>query len=221
MYFFRCFRKFFFLLREDKMFFGIKRRKIEDCCFGNCISGSLRYVIRFFFRERRVSGIESIGLYFGSFFLEMLNFLFFYFDVSVLLFLGVICRVLDFYVKRMWKLLCVRLGFVYKFIVLCVVNFLSEVLVFLYDKVVEFCRGEKRWEIMVMRSWLYLKWRCVVCYRNCFYRVDVYFDVIFCDGCYFLFYRRKCYVKVCRGFNFLWFNIIRKCIAIFLYLINW
>lgn len=44
-----------------KMFLGIKKRKIEDCCFISCVGGSLRYIIRFFFRERRVSGIESIG----------------------------------------------------------------------------------------------------------------------------------------------------------------
>lgn len=150
---------------------------------------------RLFLRERRASGIESIGPYFGSLPPEMLNLLFSYLDAPALSSLGATCRVLDSYAKRMWKPLCARLGLAHKPTVLCVANPLSEASVFSYDKAVELCRGEKRWEIMAMRSWLYSKWRCVVCYRNCSHRVDVHFDVTLCDGCHPLFYRRKCHAK--------------------------
>ena len=221
MYLLRCARKPSSLPREDKMPPGTKRRKTEDCCLGNYISGSPRYVTRLFLRERHASGIESIGPYFGSLPPEMLNLLFSYLDAPALSSLGATCRVLDSYAKRMWKPLCARLGLAHKPTVLCVANPLSEASVFSYDKAVELCRGEKRWEIMAMRSWLYSKWRCVVCYRNCSHRVDVHFDVTLCDGCHPLFYRRKCHAKVCGGSNLLWFNIIRKCIAIPLYLTNW
>lgn len=195
---------------------GTKKRKTEDCCHGNFISGSPRYVTRLFLRERRASGIESIGPYFGSLPPEMLNLLFSYLDAPALSSLGATCRVLDSYAKRMWKPLCTRLGLAHKPTVLCVANPLSEASAFSYDKAVELCRGEKCWEIMAMRSWLYSKWRCVVCYRNCSHRVDVHFDVTLCDGCHPLFYRRKCHAKVCRGFNLLWF-IIQRCVGIPLY----
>lgn len=174
----------------------MKRRRTEDCCNGSFVSSSPRYVTRLYLRERRASGIESIGPYFGSLPPEMLNLLFSYLDAPALSSIGATCRVLDSYAKRMWKPLCVRLGLVHKPTVLCVANPLNEASVFSYDKAVELCRGDKCWEIMARRNWLYSKWRCVVCYRNCSHRVDVHFDVTLCDGCHPLFYRRKCHAKV-------------------------
>ncbi|CAH3136847.1 unnamed protein product [Pocillopora meandrina] len=174
---------------------GTKKRKTEDCCFTSCVGGSPRYITRLFLRERRASGIESIGQYFGCLPPEMLNLLFSYLDAPALSSIGATCRVMNSHAKRLWKPLCMRLALVHKPTVLCVANPLSEESIFSYDKAVELCTGEKRWEVMAARSWLYSKWRCVVCYRNCSHRVDVHFDVTLCDSCHPLFYRRKCHAK--------------------------
>lgn len=178
---------------------GTKRKRTEDCA--SFVDGRPRYVTRLFLRERRNSGIDSIGPYFASLPPEMVTLLLSYLDAPALSSLGATCRVLNSYTNGMWKPLCIRLGLVYKPTVLCVANPLHNESAFSYDKAVELCRGEKCWEIMAKRMWLYSKWSCVVCYRNCSHRVDVHFDVALCDSCHPLFYRRKCHAKV-RKFMF-------------------
>lgn len=178
---------------------GTKRKRTEDCA--GFVDGRPRYVTRLFLRERRNSGIDSIGPYFASLPPEMVTLLLSYLDAPALSSLGATCRVLNSYTNGMWKPLCIRLGLVYKPTVLCVANPLHNESAFSYDKAVELCRGEKCWEIMAKRMWLYSKWSCVVCYRNCSHRVDVHFDVALCDSCHPLFYRRKCHAKV-RKFMF-------------------
>lgn len=175
---------------------GAKRKKTEDICHGNFVCSSPRYITRLYVRERRNSGIESTGPFFGSLPPEMLNFLLSFLDAPALSSLGSTCRVMNSHTKRMWKPLCARLGLVHKPTVLSVANPLNELSVFSYDKAVELCQGDNCWEIMARRNWLYSKWRCVVCYRNCSHRVDVHFDVTLCDSCHPLFYRRKCHAKV-------------------------
>lgn len=177
---------------------GIKRRRAEECCKGSFVSTcrSPRYITRLYLRERRASGIESIGPFIGALPPEMLNLLFSYLDAPALSSLGATCCVLNSYAKRMWKPLCARLGLVDKPTVLCVANPINEESVFSYDKAVELCGGDKRWEIMARRNWLYSKWRCVVCYQNCSHRFDLHFDVTLCDVCHPYFYRRKCHAKV-------------------------
>ncbi|CAH3018781.1 unnamed protein product [Porites evermanni] len=174
---------------------GAKRKKTEDICHGNFVCSSPRYITRLYVRERRNSGIESTGPFFGSLPPEMLNFLLSFLDAPALSSLGSTCRVMNSHAKRMWKPLCARLGLVHKPTVLSVANPLNELSVFSYDKAVELCQGDNCWEIMARRNWLYSKWRCVVCYRNCSHRVDVHFDVTLCDSCHPLFYRRKCHAK--------------------------
>ena len=172
---------------------GTKRKSTED---GSRVSSRPRYITRLFLRERRDSGIDSIGPYFALLPPEMINLLLSYLDAPALSSLGATCRVLNSYASGMWNPLCSRLGLVYKPTVLCVANPLNEESAFSYDKAVELCQGEKCWELMAKRMWLYSKWKCVVCYRNCSHRVDVHFDVTLCETCHPLFYRRKCHAKV-------------------------
>lgn len=171
---------------------GTKRKSTED---GSRVSSRPRYITRLFLRERRDSGIDSIGPYFALLPPEMINLLLSYLDAPALSSLGATCRVLNSYASGMWNPLCSRLGLVYKPTVLCVANPLNEESAFSYDKAVELCQGEKCWELMAKRMWLYSKWKCVVCYRNCSHRVDVHFDVTLCETCHPLFYRRKCHAK--------------------------
>lgn len=172
-----------------------KRKTYQDDCTYSPM-GSPRYLTRLYLRQRRASGIESIGPFFGSLPPEMLNLLLSYLNAPALSCLGATCRILHSHCTSMWKPLCELLKLVRVPTVLCVAQPLDVDSLYSYDKAVECCTGDKQWKLAAMRNWLYSRWKCVVCFRNCSQRVDVHFDVTLCDTCHPLFYRRKCHAKV-------------------------
>lgn len=156
-----------------------------------------RYLTRSYIRAMKASGIEYIGVYFGSLPPEMLQLLLSYLDAPALSCLGATCRLLYNQTEVLWKKLCQRLGLIHNPTILCVANPSDPDSQYLYDKAVEHCTDEnKRWKLVAKRNWLYSRWQCVVCYRSCSQRVDSHFDVTLCDTCHPMFYRRKCHAKV-------------------------
>ncbi|KAK3751530.1 hypothetical protein QZH41_019423 [Actinostola sp. cb2023] len=172
----------------------VKKRR-SSTSNGAQTSSSSRYVTRSLMRERRASGIESIGPFFGGLPPEMIKLLVSFLDAPALSNLGSTCRLLKTYTYTSWKELCSRQSLHFPLTILCVANPSNRESEYDYDTAVNMCRGEKKWKIASKRNWLYSRWRCVVCYRNCSQRVDAHFDIALCDTCHPLFYRRKCHAK--------------------------
>ena len=172
------------------------KRRRTSLSRGTEIKTTSRYCTRSFTRERRASGIESIGPFFGGLPPEMIRLLVTFLDAPALSNFGSTCRLLRSYTEGMWSELCKRQGLHFPLTNLCVANPINSSSEYDYDKALELCNGEKKWKIAAKRNWLYSRWRCVVCYRGCSQRVDAHFDVALCDTCHPLFYRRKCHAKV-------------------------
>lgn len=158
--------------------------------------GTSQYVTRSLLKERKASGIESIGQFFGGLPPEMIKLVVSFLDAPALSTLGSTCRLLRSYTESSWKELSHKQNLHFPLTILCVSNPSSSVSAYDYDKALELCTGEEKWKIAAKRNWLYSRWRCVVCYRNCSSRVDAHFDIALCDMCHPLFYRRKCHAKV-------------------------
>ncbi|XP_032232309.2 uncharacterized protein LOC116614879 isoform X2 [Nematostella vectensis] len=174
-----------------------KRRRSSSSSSSSCSPSltSPRYVTRAFLRERRASGIENIGPYFGRLPPEMIRLLISYLDAPGLSKFISTCRVFSSYTEQSWRKLCKKQGLALTPTVLCVANPANPGSDYDYDRAVELSFGEMRWKLALKRNWLYSNWKCVVCYRNCSQRVDSHFDVALCDTCHPLFYRRKCHAK--------------------------
>jgi len=48
---------------------------------------------------------------------------------------------------------------------------------------------------MAIRHWLYCRWKCVVCYKSCAQRLDPHRDILLCESCHPVFYKRKSSAK--------------------------
>lgn len=161
---------------------------------------STRYATRSFMKERQASGIESLGSFFGGLPPEMIKLLVSFLDAPALSSFGSTCRLLRSYTEASWKELCNRQNLHFPLTILCVANPASSGSTYDYDKAIKLCTSEEKWKIAAKRNWLYSRWRCVVCFRNCSSRVDAHFDIALCDTCHPLFYRRKCHAKVTHFF---------------------
>lgn len=183
-----------------------KAKRRRSSSNGTQIQSSRRCVTRSLARERQASGIESIGPFFGGLPPEMIKLLVSFLDAPALSNFGSTCRMLRTYTESSWNELCKRQNLHFPLTTLCVANPSKSDSKYDYDTAIGLCKGETKWKIAAKRNWLYSRWRCVVCYRNCSQRVDAHFDIALCDTCHPLFYRRKCHAKV-RTNNFLHENI--------------
>ncbi|KXJ13937.1 hypothetical protein AC249_AIPGENE23940 [Exaiptasia diaphana] len=156
---------------------------------------STRYATRSFIKQRQASGIESLGSFFGGLPPEMIKLVVSFLDAPALSNFGSSCRLLRSYTETSWKELSKRQNLHFPLTILCVANPATSESIYDYDKALKLCTSEEKWKMAAKRNWLYSRWRCVVCFRNCSSRVDAHFDIALCDTCHPLFYRRKCHAK--------------------------
>ena len=119
-------------------------------------------------------------------------------DAPSLSSLSCTCRKLNAYTQKMWRLLCLRMSLDYTPTPLCLWSPTVVSSMFQYDVALKQCTNdETKWRIMAIRHWLYCRWRCVVCYRSCTQRSDPHRDILLCESCHPVFYKRKSSAKVC------------------------
>lgn len=118
-------------------------------------------------------------------------------DAPSLSSLSCTCKKLHEYTQKSWKTLCDRLALDYTPTPLCLASRSAIPVVYQYDIALHKCTSDvSKWRIMAIRQWLYCHWKCVVCYRSCTRRSDPHRDILLCESCHPVFYKRKSSAKV-------------------------
>ena len=139
--------------------------------------------------------IENMG-HFKVLPTEILEMIFYHLDAPSLSSLSSTCKNLRERTMTSWKVICKRLGPDYTPTPLCVLT-ACETSPYCYDEAVKLCTSdETRWRVICIRHWLYCRWRCIICYRACSQRIDPHRDILLCETCHPLFYKRKSNAKV-------------------------
>lgn len=114
------------------------------------------------------------------------------------------CQKLREHTHKIWKTLCRRDSLDYTPTPLCVASPSVTSSLYYYDEALRKCTSdETKWRIIAIRHWLYCRWKCVVCYRTCSTRSDPHRDILLCESCYPVFYKRKSSAKVILTCTFL------------------
>ena len=107
------------------------------------------------------------------------------------------CKKMHDYTQKTWKILCFKMSLDYTPTPLCISSPTVTPSMYQYDVALRECTNdETKWRIMALRHWLYCRWKCVVCYRSCTRRSDPHRDILLCESCHPVFYKRKSSAKV-------------------------
>lgn len=124
-------------------------------------------------------------------------------DAPSLSSLSCTCKKLHEYTQKIWKILCFKISLDYTPTPLCLASANVIPTIYQYDVALRKCINDKtKWRIMAIRHWLYSHWKCVVCYRSCSKRSDPHRDILLCESCHPVFYKRKSIAKVSKPFRF-------------------
>ena len=140
--------------------------------------------------------LDNMG-YFKTLPTEILEIVLSHLDAPALSSMSCTCRKLRELSSHVWKSLCKCLSLEYTPSPLCIASRSVTSSLRQYDQALKECSAdETKWRIIAIRSWLYCRWKCVICYRTCSKRTDPHRDVLLCESCHPLFYRRKSNAKV-------------------------
>eukprot|EP00794_Sanderia_malayensis_P006070 gene6070-6772_t len=137
--------------------------------------------------------MENMG-YFKYLPTEIIEIILCHLDAPALSNLSCTCRKLRELSNQIWKEICKGLSLDYIPTPLCIASPSATSLIFDYDDALRKCTQGK-WRVIAVRSWLYCKWKCIVCYRACSKRTDPHRDILLCESCHPVFYRRKSSAK--------------------------
>ena len=140
--------------------------------------------------------IENMG-YFKDLPMEIVEIVLSHLDAPSLSSISCACKRLHEQTQKAWKTLCRKLTLDYTPTPLCVASPSVTSSLYYYDEALRKCTSDSsKWRIIAIRYWLCCRWKCVVCFRSCARRSDPHRDILLCESCHPVFYKRKSCAKV-------------------------